>query len=66
MTVTGNQFKEYFGEETTFVNEGIAPGNQITSKMLFDVPEGDKFTGRFKPTSTCDEKSVKFEFEVAK
>jgi hypothetical protein len=62
----GNQFKEYFGGGDTFVNENIAPGNQITNKMLFDVPEGDKFTGTFKPTFTFDEKSVKFEFEVTK
>ncbi|PFT53301.1 hypothetical protein COK67_30975 [Bacillus cereus] len=62
----GNQFKEYFGGENTFINENIAPGNQITNKMLFDVPEGDKFVGTFKPTFTFDEKSVKFEFEVAK
>ncbi|MED0988228.1 DUF4352 domain-containing protein [Bacillus paramycoides] len=62
----GNQFKEYFGGENIFVNEDIAPGNQITGKMLFDVLEGDKFTGTFKPTFAFDEKSVKFEFEVAK
>lgn len=62
----GNQFKEYFGGENTFVTENIAPGNQITNKMLYDVPEGDKFFGTFKPTFTFDEKSVKFEFDVAK
>ncbi|MDI6679454.1 DUF4352 domain-containing protein [Bacillus wiedmannii] len=62
----GNQFKEYFGGGDTFVNENIAPGNQITNKMTFDVPEGAKFTGTFKPTFTFDEKSVKFEFDVAK
>ncbi|HDR3493906.1 DUF4352 domain-containing protein [Bacillus wiedmannii] len=62
----GNQFKEYFGGGDSFVNENIAPGNQITNKMTFDVPEGDKFVGTFKPTFTFDEKSVKFEFDVAK
>lgn len=50
----GNQFKEYFGGENTFVNENIAPDNQITNKMLCDVPEGDKFTGTFKPKFTFD------------
>ncbi|WP_144597396.1 MULTISPECIES: DUF4352 domain-containing protein [Bacillus] len=62
----GNQFKEYFGGGDTFINENIAPGNQITNKMLFDVPEGDKFVGTFKPTFTFDEKSVKFEFTPGK
>ncbi len=64
--VEGNQFKEYFDGGDTFVNENIAPGNQITNKMTFDVPEGDKFVCTFKPTFTFDEKSVKFEFDVAK
>lgn len=62
----GNQFKKYFGGGDTFINENILPGNQITNKMLFDVPEGDKFVGIFKPTFTFDEKPVKSEFEVAK
>lgn len=62
----GSQFKEYFGGENIFVYEDIVPGNQITGKMLFDVPEGDKFIGTFKPTFAFDEKSLKFEFEVAK
>lgn len=62
----GNQFKEYFGGDNPFINENIAPGNQIQGKMLFDVAESDKYTGTYKPTFTLDNKSVKFEFTAAK
>ncbi|MGX5538190.1 DUF4352 domain-containing protein [Bacillus wiedmannii] len=62
----GNQFKEYFGGDHPFMNENIAPGNQITGKMLFDVAESDKYTGTYKPNFTLDDKSVKFEFTPAK
>ncbi|MDA1974013.1 DUF4352 domain-containing protein [Bacillus cereus] len=62
----GNQFKEYFGADNAFMNENVAPGNQITGKMYFDVAESDKYTGTYKPNFTFDEKSVKFEFTPGK
>ncbi|EDZ49266.1 DUF4352 domain-containing protein [Bacillus cereus] len=62
----GNQFKEYFGADNAFMNENVAPGNQVTGKMYFDVAESDKYTGTYKPNFTFDEKSVKFEFTPGK
>lgn len=62
----GNQFKEYVGADNAFMNENVAPGNQITGKMYFDVAESDKYTGTYKPNFTFDEKSVKFEFTPGK
>ncbi|OPD49429.1 DUF4352 domain-containing protein [Bacillus thuringiensis] len=62
----GNQFKEYFGADNAFMNENVAPGNQITGKMYFDVAESDKYSGTYKPNFTFDEKSVKFEFTPGK
>lgn len=58
----GNQFKQYFAGSDTFMNENIAPGNQISGKMLYDVAESDKYVGTYKPNFTLDDKSVKFEF----
>ncbi|MBG9584632.1 hypothetical protein ABE42_36850 [Bacillus thuringiensis] len=60
----GNQFKEYFGMDNSFMNENIAAGNQITGKMYYDVAEADKYTGTYKPSFTLDEKSVKMDFQV--
>ena len=60
----GNQFKEYVGGENTFVHKDIVPGKQITGKMLFDMQEGDNFTGTYKPTFALAKKSEKL--EVAK
>ncbi|AWC32747.1 DUF4352 domain-containing protein [Bacillus cytotoxicus] len=61
----GNQFKQYFAGDNIFMNENIAPGNQIQGKVLFDVAEADKYIGTYKPNFTFDEKSVKFEFTTA-
>ncbi|MED1559952.1 DUF4352 domain-containing protein [Bacillus paramycoides] len=62
----GNQFKEYFAGDNSFMNDNIVPGNQITGKMYFDVTESDKYIGTYKPSLTLDDKSVKFEFTPAK